>query len=94
MNDSVIILQLIFGGAGGYIAGARFDSLRLGPFADVMAGVVGGGLGGQVFQSCCGCDFTSTGIEIFLTSCVGGFGGGALLAILAGLLKWSFCRRP
>jgi hypothetical protein len=94
MNELVIVLQLLCGAAGGYIAGARFEGFSLGAFADSMAGIAGGSLGGQVLQSCCGCDFRSTDIEIFLTSCIGGLAGGAIMSVLLGVVKWSFRHRP
>ncbi|HET6389307.1 hypothetical protein [Hyphomicrobium sp.] len=50
MNYALLILQLISGAFGGNVAGALFRKLSLGTFGNAIAGVVGGGIGGQLLE--------------------------------------------
>ncbi len=52
MNATIInlIIQLVSGAVGGNIAGGLMKSLSLGPVGNSIAGIVGGGLGGQILS--------------------------------------------
>ncbi|MEY2608109.1 MAG: hypothetical protein QOH31_5963 [Verrucomicrobiota bacterium] len=49
MNATIInlIIQLLSGAAGGNIIGNILKQYNLGPIGNSIAGIVGGGLGGQ-----------------------------------------------
>ena len=46
--DMNLIIQLIAGALGGNAAGAMLKTLNLGTAGNSIAGLVGGGLGGQI----------------------------------------------
>ena len=54
-----IIIQLISGAVGGNVAGALMKNLSLGTLGNSIAGILGGGLGGQMlgrgygYRRCC-----------------------------------------
>jgi len=79
-------LELAAGAAGGNLAGKLMPKSTLGTIGNCIAGIVGGGLGGQVLSMLGmggGADAaTRIGIIIgkFLS---GGVGGGILMAIIA-----------
>lgn len=83
-----LIIQLVSGAVGGNIAGALLKKSSLGPLWNSVAGIVGGGLGGQLL-GLLGIATGSGGMD--LASIVGsiasgGVGGGVLMAII-GLIK-------
>jgi len=83
-----LIVQLVSGAAGGNAAGAVMKKLSLGTAGNSIAGILGGGLGGQLLgmlgmASGAG-DLDMAGIVGSLAS--GGVGGGALMAIV-GMIK-------
>lgn len=81
-----IIIQLISGVAGGNAAGAAMKDQSLGTVGNSIAGLIGGGLGGQLLTLlgviAAGAGSMDTG-GIAGNIASGGTGGGALLAIVA-----------
>ena len=49
-NLLAVIIQLICGAAGGNIAGSLLKNSSLGTLGNSIAGIVGGGLGGQLLN--------------------------------------------
>jgi uncharacterized membrane protein YeaQ/YmgE (transglycosylase-associated protein family) len=45
-----LIIQLISGAVGGNVAGALMKNFNLGPIGNSIAGLIGGGLGGQLLS--------------------------------------------
>lgn len=86
-----LLIQLLSGAVGGNLLGALLRNLSLGRSGNTLAGIVGGGLGGQVFDSALGTAriMASNGIDagIIITEIVGGGIGGAVLAFAVGLLR-------
>lgn len=83
-----IIIQLIAGAVGGNAAGKTMPGLDLGTLGNSIAGIVGGGIGGQILQAVLGAAASGqldTG-SIIQSVLGGGVGGGVLMAIL-GLVK-------
>ena len=83
-----LLVQLVSGAAGGNAAGAAMKKLSLGTVGNSIAGVLGGGIGGQLLgmlgmASGAG-DMDMAGIVGSLAS--GGVGGGALMAVI-GTIK-------
>jgi uncharacterized membrane protein YeaQ/YmgE (transglycosylase-associated protein family) len=50
MNWLPLIVSLVSGGVGGNIAGAVIQKFNLGPVGNTIAGLVGGGVGGQLLN--------------------------------------------
>lgn len=80
-----IIIQLIAGALGGNAAGALFKNLSLGTLWNSVAGIIGGGLGGQLLGmlgiAAGGGDMDLMGILGSVAG--GGVGGGVLMAVIA-----------
>ena len=83
-----LIVQLVSGAAGGNAAGAMMKKFSLGTAGNSIAGILGGGIGGQLLgmlgmaSGAGGMDMA--GIVGSLAS--GGVGGGAVMAII-GMIK-------
>ena len=83
-----LIIQLVSGAVGGNIAGSLLKDSSLGPIGNSIAGILGGGIGGQLL-GLLGVIVTSGGMDIgsILGSIAsGGVGGGVLMAII-GIIK-------
>jgi len=77
------LISLITGGVGGNIAGVLLKKFSLGIIGNTLAGVVGGGLGGQILTGMLG-----AGAASGLGGNIAGSGiGGAVLMIIIGLIK-------
>jgi len=82
-----LIIQLVSGAVGGNVVGALLKNLNLGTLGNSIAGIVGGGLGGQLL----GMAGMATGSGMDIGSIIsqvaaGGVGGGVLMAIV-GVIK-------
>jgi len=90
MNIIALIIQLICGALGGNLTGKLFKNIDLGTLGNSIAGIVGGGVGGQIlsalgmFGGAAGGGLDLAGIIGSIAS--GGVGGGVLMAII-GLIK-------
>jgi len=94
-----LIIQLVTGGIGGNLAGALMKKSSLGLVGNTLAGVVGGGVGGQVVSMLTGMGNTGTAVVdgvaatpvtgdpgIDLASIAGSVvGGGGLMAIIGAV---------
>ena len=89
MDFVSLAIQLISGALGGNAAGALFKNLSLGTLWNSVAGIVGGGIGGQILSQVLHVGGGAGGLDIgsILTQVAGGgIGGGGLMAII-GLLR-------
>ncbi len=91
-----LIISLISGAVGGNIAGGVLDEHSLGPPGNPIAGIVGGGLGGQLLSALgvtrgAGSHRSAPEGGFDLGSLVGqvagGGVGGAIVMIIVGLIK-------
>src|SRR5262249_29945732 len=93
-----LIIQLIAGVAGGNAAGAALKDYNLGSLGNTIAGAIGGVGGGQIFQgplsaivnAGAGRKPASAGnldLGAIVGQIVGGGAGGAILTVIAGLVK-------
>jgi len=83
-----LIIQLVSGAIGGNVAGSLMEKYSLGTLWNSIAGIIGGGLGGQLL-GLLGIATGSGGMDIagIIGSIAGGgVGGGVLLAII-GVIK-------
>jgi hypothetical protein len=90
MNILALIIQLICGALGGNITGKLFKNIDLGTLGNSIAGILGGGLGGQLLNAL-GLFAGAQGGSLDVGSIIGniasgGVGGGILMAII-GLIK-------
>ena len=83
-----LIIQLISGAVGGNLAGSLMKNSSMGTLWNSIAGIAGGGLGGQILGML-GMGAAGGGMDIgSVLSMVasGGVGGGVLMAVI-GLIK-------
>ena len=92
MNLLPLIIELVSGAVGGNIAGGLLKNLSLGPVGNSIAGIVGGGVGGQLLtmvlpalqNAAAGGGFD---IGALVGQVAGGGVGGALVMVIVGLIK-------
>ena len=100
MNMIALIIQLISGAAGGNMAGALLKNFSFGPIGNSIAGVVGGGLGGQLLgmltsrgafsvMSAAGAAFN---LPSMLSSVAAGGVGGGIVTAVVGLIRNRFAK--
>ena len=88
-----LIIQLISGAVGGNVAGKLMKESSLGTLGNSVAGIIGGGLGGQVLGMLglggAAAAEASTGLDLssILGSVAGGGVGGGILMAIIGLVK-------
>lgn len=96
MDPLLLIVQLIGGGAGGSIAASLLKNMNLGNVGNVLSGVIGGFLGGNVVNSALGVtkSVAATGVDpgVLVSQLAGSGIGGALMMILVGMLRQVFAR--
>ena len=84
-----LLIQLISGAVGGNVAGSMMKNFSLGTLWNSVAGIVGGGLGGQLL-GLLGIATGDGGLtlgNIIGDVASGGVGGGVLLAIVGAVKK-------
>lgn len=90
MDIASLAIQLISGALGGNAAGALLKNLSLGTLWNSVAGIVGGGIGGQILSQVLHVAPAAAGgldMGSILTQLAGGgIGGGGLMAVI-GLVK-------
>lgn len=85
MDIVTLIVQLLSGAVGGNVAGGLMKNLSLGTLGNSLAGIVGGGLGGQILTALFNMPTAELGLDpmTILTQVLsGGAGGGVMLAII------------
>src|SRR5260221_14646199 len=84
MNATIInlIIQLLSGAAGGNIIGNTLKQYNLGPLGNSIAGIVGGGLGGQLLNMILGGG--AAGGTGGTAATAGGLGIGSIVEQIAG----------
>jgi hypothetical protein len=87
-----LIIQLIAGVVGGNAAGAALKDYNLGGLGNTIAGAIGGVGGGQILQALIPAIAAAAGgggldIGALIGQIVGGGAGGAILTVIAGLVK-------
>ena len=88
MDATSLVIDLISGAVGGNAAGAAMPDKSLGTLGNTIAGLVGGGLGGQILQALLP-TLTGGGSDLggILGNIAGSGIGGGLLMIAVSLLK-------
>jgi hypothetical protein len=86
-----LIIQIVAGVIGGHAAGATLKNCTLGAIGNTIAGAIGGVAGVQLLAQVIPALANTAGnvdVGTLVGQIIGGGGGGAVFAILAGLTKW------
>jgi len=90
MDITTLLIQLISGALGGNVAGSLWKNISLGTLGNSIAGIVGGGLGGQILGTLLNLPAVGGGpldLPSILTQVAsGGVGGGVLMAVI-GIIR-------
>lgn len=83
-----VLINLAGGAVGGNVAGAAMKDKSLGTIGNSIAGIVGGGIGGQLLNAL-GVAVTTGGADLssMAGSAGGGGVGGAVLIIIVAIVK-------
>jgi len=85
-----LIIQLIAGAIGGNAAAASMENVNLGPAGNTIAGALGGVGGGQILDAPIP-PLAGAGArvdwKVVVGQLIGGSVGGALLTVIAGMIK-------
>jgi hypothetical protein len=89
MNVTGLIIQLISGAVGGNVAGAALKQYDLGTIGNSVAGIVGGGIGGQILMVLLGGSASGGGTDIgsIIGQIAGGGVGRGLVMIIVGIIR-------
>jgi uncharacterized membrane protein YeaQ/YmgE (transglycosylase-associated protein family) len=90
-----IIIQLVCGAIGGNVAAAVKKNITLGTVGNTIAGIIGGGLGGQLLAML-GVGTGGTGsldVSGIIGSIAGGGVGGGILMAIVGAIKQSMAKK-
>jgi uncharacterized membrane protein YeaQ/YmgE (transglycosylase-associated protein family) len=92
MNLVGLIIQLISGAVGGNVAGSVLKQYDLGALGNSLAGIVGGGIGGQLLTMLLGggaAAAASGNLDIgsIVTQVLGGGVGGGVLMAIIGMIR-------
>lgn len=89
MDILPLIIQLASGAVGGNVAGKMMPKSSLGTIGNSIAGIVGGGLGGQLLGllGIGGTEGTGMDATSIISSIAGGGVGGGVLMAIVGLVK-------
>ncbi len=85
-----LIIQLISGAVGGNIAGSALKDYNLGPLGNSIAGIIGGGIGGQIlsyFSPAVAQAASTLDWGAIIGQVASGGIGGAILMVIVGVLK-------
>ncbi len=97
-----IIIQLILGAVGGNVGAAVVKNSNLGTTGNSVVGAIGGIILGQIIQHMTGAPpspdaaaaaaAATSGIGAIIENVIGGGVGGAVLQVIAGLIKNSMSK--
>jgi uncharacterized membrane protein YeaQ/YmgE (transglycosylase-associated protein family) len=88
MDVATLLVQLVSGALGGNAAGAVMKKFSLGTVGNSVVGILGGGLGGQIFEMLGAGGAAEAGMgagSIISNFATGGIGGAVLLAIVGAI---------
>ncbi|MGB5820085.1 MAG: hypothetical protein WBG90_11430 [Saonia sp.] len=84
-----LIIQLVMGAIGGNVAGKLLKNWSLGTVGNSISGILGGGLGGQLFEmlGLGGVDTSGIDMSGILGSVASGSVGGGVIMALIGAIR-------
>ena len=89
MDLTSLLIQIVGGAVGGNVAGAAMKDKSLGLIGNSIAGILGGGIGGQILTAL-GVAVSTGGTDLSSiagNAGTGGVGGAVLLIIIARVKK-------
>jgi hypothetical protein len=96
MDPLLLLVQLVGGGTGASVAASLFKTLNLGTIGNLLAGMIGGFLGGNVVNSALGISKAvgAAGVDpgVLVSQFAGCGVGGGLMMILVGMVRQVFSR--
>jgi uncharacterized membrane protein YeaQ/YmgE (transglycosylase-associated protein family) len=95
MDIITLLIQLVSGALGGNIAGSALKNMSLGTLGNTIAGIVGGGVGGQILDYAFHAPAVGGGPldwAAILTQVVGGGLGGAVMMAIVGAMRGAMAR--
>lgn len=95
MDFLPLIIQLLTGAVGGNVVGKLAKKLDLGVLGNSLAGIVGGGLGGQLLGllGLSAAPGGSTDISALLGSIASGGAGGGVVMAIVGIIKQALAKK-
>ena len=97
MDESIVnlIIQIVAGLIGGTAAGSRVENANLGGLGNAIAGALGGVGGAHLLGALVPALSGVEGLDIgsIIGQLVGGGAGGAILTIIAGMIKNAMANR-
>jgi hypothetical protein len=92
MDIVTLIIQLVAGAVGGNVAGAAVKQYSLGTVGNSIAGIIGGGIGGQILSAivpslAAAASSGNLDIGSIIGQIVGGGVGGGILMVIVGIIK-------
>jgi hypothetical protein len=84
-----LLIQLVSGALGGNIVGSLLKNLSLGTVGNSIAGIVGGGVAGQIIEQVFHTAVAGGAIDpiSILTQVLGGGVGGGILTAIVGAIR-------
>ncbi|WP_323123204.1 hypothetical protein [Burkholderia alba] len=85
-----LIIQLVSGATGGNVAASLLEKYSLGPVGNTLAGIIGGGIGGELIKIALGgAAQTADGFDrgMLFGSIGGGGASGALVVLATGFAR-------
>ena len=94
MSYLPLIIQLVSGAVGANVLASAVKSLNLGPIANTIVGIIGGGIGGQLITVLGAGSAGAHGLDVgtILASIGGGAAGGGALTAMVSYLKLMFAK--
>jgi hypothetical protein len=95
MDIASLLIQLISGAVGGYLVGSLMKDFSLGNLWNSVAGIVGGGLGGQLLGLLGIAAGPSGSLDIgsIIGSVASGGVGGGVLIVIVGAIKKAMAKK-
>jgi|SRR3954464_3421646 uncharacterized membrane protein YeaQ/YmgE (transglycosylase-associated protein family) len=93
MNILPLLLQLLSGAAAGNLVGAASEKLSLGLAGNLLAGIFGGGVGGQILKQLAGANAGTPDVSHFLINFAGGGIGGMVMLTITAWIRNSISSR-
>jgi uncharacterized membrane protein YeaQ/YmgE (transglycosylase-associated protein family) len=89
MDYIPLLIQLVSGALGGNVAGVLLKNISLGTFGNVIAGIVGGGIGGQILEQAFHMTVANgaTDPSAIITQILGSVVSGGVLMAIVGALR-------
>lgn len=89
MDIVTLLIQLISGAVGGNLAGSAMKNMSLGTLGNTIAGLVGGGIGGQILEHGFNMAVAGGSLDLasIITQIVGSGVGGAILMAIIGSVR-------